>query len=1095
MSFKSVVIAYLVGGVTFIPLVIFAVLYYIYNSLPEVDANGNIIAVPDPNSPRTEEQIRRDREEERKQNDKTAAEEKLRELENQVGIGVDAYMTGWLAVSREFKLQRSTASDKSGSLNETAYTSIYKHLMDRKQASASTPSLQSTTMPSPDGKPRARPKKMTANTYFAVLRHGNLFLYDTPEQMNVQQVIVLANHAVTIWPPDAPDGQLFIRRNAICLIPKTGNRAFHGRYNPAEPPKHAYYLFSESCSEKEDFYFALLRASMRVPRKDLDGSTQGRHSLPGYPDPLVDAHPLSFNDSDIVNLMRTLHSSDSHLETMWLNALIGRMFLALNQTAALENFVKSRIDTKLSRVNRPSFLGDITVTKVHCGTSPPFLTNPKLKEFSKDGMLTVAANLSYEGDFKLEIATKATINLGSRFKTREVSLVLLVAFKKLEGCINFSLKPPPSNRFWYCFESMPNIEMYIEPVVSSRQITYSMVTRVIESRILETLRDSLVYPYMDDLAFFDTSCDFFRGGIWDRSVRDFDKTSQQDPTSPASNKAEEIEESTESRPTSELQQHMDNLSMSSNMSTDSDRRNLSEDAVSVPELKFRRKDSISGEVRSSGGFTAPVPAVVATDRVNIVYVDGKVTSHSPSTAPSSSPSLGRTSSRSSGRSSFSRSEAELFHRSSTAQATIGGRTSNNEDIPGVSNIDSTDEITRSDTTSERSFRDDDDHPTISDSVKKWSSKYFATAKKNMTSRINNNGSLSSTTSPTSLHEDQIQKRIIEAQLLQNGIPPRSEIDSVSRYTSANSISTSSRAQAVVANRSMSPSSPSSMAGSRLFQPPPISPTRRKLVDHGERTTPLVAKSPVPPPPSMERYSSAPREPRPYTAPSSDGATAATLLTQAEPYSTSSVVREPTRAVARKPVDYGDTDSGLLVSRLPVSQLTSSISTVMHSTSAQSEHPDDSAENTESPDADPADETLQSEEHKNEIAEGSNIPIPIPTTPRNPRDQFDLPPVSFVDLVDEGNSLGLGSGYDYTSSHQLSSYSSSPSYSSSAGSAYAWTDHRHNTHDSVNSASGSKSSLHNGGGAIEGLGEGNSTTTITPSAASSDTASFTTEDAL
>lgn len=100
--------------------------------------------------------------------------------------------------------------------------------------------------------------------------------------------------------------------------------------------------------------------------------------------------------------------------------------------------------------------------------------------------MTVAADLSYQGDLKLEIATKATLNFGSRFKTRgmsvfrkhltaqanfykteEVSLLLLVAFKSLEGRINFTLKPPPSNRFWYCFETMPQVLIFYNYVLST----------------------------------------------------------------------------------------------------------------------------------------------------------------------------------------------------------------------------------------------------------------------------------------------------------------------------------------------------------------------------------------------------------------------------------------------------------------------------------------------------------------------------------------------------------------------------------------------------------------------------------------------------
>ncbi|CRK13856.1 hypothetical protein BN1708_017199, partial [Verticillium longisporum] len=95
------------------------------------------------------------------------------------------------------------------------------------------------------------------------------------------------------------------------------------------------------------------------------------------------------------------------------------------------------------------------------------------------------ADVKYNGNFRMEVAATARLDLGSRFKVREVDLVLAVVLHKLDGHVFFKIKPPPSNRVWFSFQTMPKMEMTIEPIVSSRQITYTLILRQIEHRMKE----------------------------------------------------------------------------------------------------------------------------------------------------------------------------------------------------------------------------------------------------------------------------------------------------------------------------------------------------------------------------------------------------------------------------------------------------------------------------------------------------------------------------------------------------------------------------------------------------------------------------------
>lgn len=75
---------------------------------------------------------------------------------------------------------------------------------------------------------------------------------------------------------------------------------------------------------------------------------------------------------------------------------------------------------------------------------------------------------------------------------------------------------------------MPKIDMTVEPIVSSRQITYTLILRQIENRIKEVIAESLVYPNWDDSPFYETIEKIWRGGIWadDRPTKPQDAESE-----------------------------------------------------------------------------------------------------------------------------------------------------------------------------------------------------------------------------------------------------------------------------------------------------------------------------------------------------------------------------------------------------------------------------------------------------------------------------------------------------------------------------------------------------------------------------------------
>lgn len=326
-------------------------------------------------------------------------------------------------------------------------------------------------------------------------RHGHLMLFDDDEQLEVRHVISLAHHDVSIYSGGdvTPEGELFIKRNAICLSRRTTAVDLAPDSQISKP----FYLFSENCSAKEDFYFALLRNQEQA-----------------YPTEARAPAPLTFDVKHIISLVQKLHSSEDHTQSRWLNAMIGRIFLGLYRTADMEALIREKLNKKMSRVKRPAFLSDIEIRKIDTGESAPYFMNLRHKDLTVEGECCMEADVRYNGNFRIEVAAVARIDLGTRLKAREVNLVLSVQLRKLDGHILFKIKAPPSNRVWFSFSQTPKMEMTIEPIVSSRQITYTVILRQIEARIKEVIAETLVLPFWDDTPFFKTEHKNWRGGVF-----------------------------------------------------------------------------------------------------------------------------------------------------------------------------------------------------------------------------------------------------------------------------------------------------------------------------------------------------------------------------------------------------------------------------------------------------------------------------------------------------------------------------------------------------------------------------------------------------
>lgn len=466
----SIFIAYIVGGITFIPLIL-AICYNLTKPI------GSTTKKPTQQPSDTlEQQFHKDDQIEHSQ----------------------FYKVGWLYVTRG--AQTTGKGSSIGGIVKSYFSG------STGKAAAATATINeefNSNLPMTDN---------SSNNfhYFAVLKFNTLYLYDSELQLDCRGIINVSNHHVQIYPHGLKDHELFSKSSRIQL--KKKKKGFHFEN------QHEYYLHCNRCVDKEDWYVALLRASKLE-------FTSSQHGEPPIKDLQKSVENSTHFDQDAMNhLISTIHSDPSHFELQWFNALLGRIFLGIYKTDRTKSFFYNKILKKVEKLNarRPPFLEEISLRSVDGGHAAPQITKPRFIHLSPQGEYTGDVQLFYDGHFRVELETVLKWKYSDRLPPIRIDLILAITLKSIEGKMMIKIKEPPTNRTWMGFYKKPKMEWIVEPVVWEKRIGYSVVSKAIKTKIEEIFTETMVLPNMDDMVFFQTEGGV--GGIFGKEDEAVSKT-------------------------------------------------------------------------------------------------------------------------------------------------------------------------------------------------------------------------------------------------------------------------------------------------------------------------------------------------------------------------------------------------------------------------------------------------------------------------------------------------------------------------------------------------------------------------------------------
>jgi len=328
------------------------------------------------------------------------------------------------------------------------------------------------------------PNRLVPWTY-AVLKENTIFVYSDSEKENLLHVILLDNCDVSV-----PNRNWASPQNAIVIS--------HPEDYLLESTKKIciYYAIGR---ELEEWFWAVKTASELSIR-----SQEIAHEL----------NSIRKHFSDLKGKLKPADGKETAAEA-WANALLPRFWWNLFDNKSFKRFIVKRLGKRIAKITDfPKFIESMVLHSIDLGPSLPLVSNVSLSNLTSDGAVDVDMDLDYNGGFSMKILIKTSMSLPGT--SLELPATAIINVNKLYGKLRLHVSPPPCERFWIGFHTLPDTDIQAEteialldnpttalnmPKIATNIIKKlkADLTRVIVNKLkADIVGEKMVLPNMDD---------------------------------------------------------------------------------------------------------------------------------------------------------------------------------------------------------------------------------------------------------------------------------------------------------------------------------------------------------------------------------------------------------------------------------------------------------------------------------------------------------------------------------------------------------------------------------------------------------------------
>ncbi|CAK9267768.1 unnamed protein product [Sphagnum jensenii] len=288
-------------------------------------------------------------------------------------------------------------------------------------------------------------------------------------------------------------------------------------------------------------------------KKDLSSSIDLKNNISSSRDEDVNN---AVHASSVESKMNLSKEIDQGL--LCLNMIIGRIYFDFYHSPSRVASIQRLIQKQLSKMKTPSYIKSITIAELDLGKSPPYATALRMLPADAAGALALEFDLQWQGvgsiacETRLEVRDASAqekvasqvgepglagdaaaalltgigndLNISGTTRVLEdgnkkgglmqsvksmisrvaeqvsqVPLILKIRCESIKGTGLLRMRAPPTDRMWFSFKEMPELDLVPEPCIGERRFNSGPLGTFIVQHLKVQLREILVMPNCEDL--------------------------------------------------------------------------------------------------------------------------------------------------------------------------------------------------------------------------------------------------------------------------------------------------------------------------------------------------------------------------------------------------------------------------------------------------------------------------------------------------------------------------------------------------------------------------------------------------------------------